>query len=121
MAYGSKYRSPGCPVFSRVPERRQVASDLQRSHLHLSFFTQIARLDLPWELLELRPAAVVKLLFLWQPVTYMFLHAGFGHIIWNMLALWMFGADIETAWGTRRFLQFYFFCGIGAGLVRHRC
>src|SRR5580704_7814958 len=62
------------------------------------------------------PAAVVKLFFVWQLVTYMFLHAGISHILWNMLALWMFGVEFERLWGTRRFLQFYFFCGIGAGV-----
>jgi membrane associated rhomboid family serine protease len=65
---------------------------------------------------ELIPAAVVKLFFVWQLATYMFLHSGIGHILWNMLALWMFGTELERLWGTRRFLQFYFFCGIGAGL-----
>jgi membrane associated rhomboid family serine protease len=53
---------------------------------------------------------------LWQPFTYMFLHAGFGHIIFNMLTLWMFGADLERDWGTRRFLRYYFVCGVGAGM-----
>src|SRR5271170_552918 len=62
------------------------------------------------------PVSVVKDFYVWQLASYMFLHAGFGHIIWNMLALWMFGADLEKIWGTRRFLQFYFFCGIGAGI-----
>src|SRR6202142_1906857 len=66
--------------------------------------------------LSLVPAAVVKLFFVWQLVTYMFLHAGISHILWNMLALWMFGVEFERLWGTRRFLQFYFFCGIGAGV-----
>jgi membrane associated rhomboid family serine protease len=65
---------------------------------------------------ELIPAAVVKLFFVWQLATYMFLHSGIGHILWNMLALWMFGTELERLWGTQRFLQFYFFCGIGAGL-----
>src|SRR5207244_9281421 len=53
-----------------------------------------------------------------QLFTYMFLHdpGGFGHILFNMLALWMFGADLERHWGTRKFLKFYFLCGIGAGL-----
>jgi len=64
----------------------------------------------------LTPAAVVRLGFVWQLATYLFLHGGIWHILFNMLALWMFGADIEQAWGTRRFLQFYFFCGIGAGV-----
>jgi membrane associated rhomboid family serine protease len=54
--------------------------------------------------------------YVWQLATYMFLHGGIWHILFNMLALWMFGADIEQTWGTRRFLKFYFFCGIGAGL-----
>jgi membrane associated rhomboid family serine protease len=55
---------------------------------------------------------------LWQPFTYLFLHSpfGFGHILFNMLALWMFGSDLERDWGTRRFLNFYFFCGVGAGI-----
>jgi membrane associated rhomboid family serine protease len=55
---------------------------------------------------------------IWQPFTYLFLHdpTGFGHIIFNMLTLWMFGADLEREWGTRRFLNFYFVCGVGAGL-----
>ena len=65
---------------------------------------------------ELIPAAVVKLFFVWQLATYMFLHSGIGHILWNMLALWMFGTELERLWGTRRFLYFYFFCGIGAGV-----
>ena len=63
------------------------------------------------------PADVVTRLFVWQPVTYLFLHEGFLHILFNMLGLWFFGKDLEAIWGTRRFLQFYFFCGVCAGLV----
>jgi membrane associated rhomboid family serine protease len=51
---------------------------------------------------------------LWQPLTYMFLHAGFGHILFNMLSLWMFGVELERMWGTRLFLKYYFICGVGA-------
>jgi len=65
---------------------------------------------------ELQPIAVVRLFFVWQLVTYMFLHGGIWHILFNMLALWMFGRELESTWGTQRFLQFYFFCGIGAGV-----
>ena len=46
-----------------------------------------------FSLFELVPAAVVRVFMVWQLATYLFLHGGFGHIIWNMLALWMFGAD----------------------------
>ena len=82
----------------------------------VGFFLQLARLDGPLALLALRPVEVVRGFYIWQLATYLFLHGGFGHIIWNMLALWMFGADLERVWGTRKFLQFYFFCGIGAGV-----
>jgi membrane associated rhomboid family serine protease len=54
---------------------------------------------------------------IWQPVTYMFLHGGMTHLFFNMFALWMFGAEIETHWGTREFSIYYFVCGIGAALI----
>lgn len=54
----------------------------------------------------------------WQLVTYGFLHGGLGHIFFNMFALWMFGMQIENAWGSRRFAIFYFICVVGAGLVQ---
>ena len=55
---------------------------------------------------------------IWQPVSYLFLHAGLGHIFFNMLALWMFGQAIENYWGTRRFTTYYFITGIGAALIQ---
>jgi membrane associated rhomboid family serine protease len=67
-------------------------------------------------LLGLIPAAVVQRFYLWQPVTYLFVHGGFFHILFNMFVLWMFGVELERLWGTRFFLKFYFICGIGAGL-----
>lgn len=54
----------------------------------------------------------------YQFVTYMFMHGSFAHLFFNMFALWMFGNNIENAWGPKRFLFFYFVCGIGAGLVQ---
>jgi membrane associated rhomboid family serine protease len=55
----------------------------------------------------------------WQPVTYLFIHSAqsFSHILFNMLALYMFGSPLEQTWGSNRFLRFYFACGIGAGLL----
>ncbi|HWW84715.1 MAG TPA: rhomboid family intramembrane serine protease [Vicinamibacterales bacterium] len=67
--------------------------------------------------LGLVPFFVVHSLWIWQPVTYMFLHGGLFHILFNMLALWMFGTELERMWGTRFFLKFYFITGIGAGLL----
>ncbi len=67
--------------------------------------------------LGLRPVFVLRELWVWQLVTYMFLHGGIFHILFNMLALWMFGAELEAIWGTRYFLKFYFVTGIGAGAL----
>ena len=63
------------------------------------------------------PSNVVGSLAVWQLGTYMFLHGGLFHILFNMLALWMFGAELERIWGTRYFLKFYFVTGIGAGIL----
>jgi membrane associated rhomboid family serine protease len=71
----------------------------------------------PFAYFSLVPALVLQG-YIWQPFTYMFLHSAgsFLHIILNMLALWMFGVTLEREWGTRRFLQYYFLCGVGAAL-----
>ncbi len=54
----------------------------------------------------------------WQLVTYMFMHGGFGHVFFNMFALWMFGNVLENVWGPKRFLNYYLITGIGAGIVQ---
>ncbi len=66
--------------------------------------------------LGLRPYDVTRSLHIWQLGTYMFLHGGFFHILFNMFALWMFGSDLEKSWGSEKFLFYYFLTGIGAGL-----
>ena len=69
--------------------------------------------------LGMKPAEVVGHGQLWRLATYMFVHSrmGFGHILFNMLSLWMFGVELERMWGTRYFLKFYFFCGVCAALT----
>ena len=67
--------------------------------------------------LGLVPTAVLHQFAIWQPATYMFLHGGIFHLVFNMLALWMFGAELERKWGTPYFLKFYFVTGIGAGFL----
>ncbi len=54
----------------------------------------------------------------YQFFTYMFLHGGFTHILFNMFALWMFGSVIERVWGPKKFLFYYICCGIGAGMTQ---
>lgn len=53
----------------------------------------------------------------WRFFTYMFLHGGFFHIALNMFILWMFGAQIESRWGQRTFLIYYFVCGLGGAVL----
>lgn len=79
-----------------------IAGNPLRDHLHTLF--------------GLYAAGAVRSLYVWQLVTYLFLHGSIGHLVFNMLALWFFGATLERDWGTRRFLKYYFLCGIAAGV-----
>ena len=53
----------------------------------------------------------------WQPVTYMFIHGDFFHVFMNMFVLWMFGSEMESIWGSREFIKYYFITGIGSGII----
>jgi membrane associated rhomboid family serine protease len=53
----------------------------------------------------------------WQPLTHMFMHGGFMHILFNMFALYSFGSALEHFWGGKKFLFFYLSCGFGAALI----
>ena len=55
---------------------------------------------------------------IYQLFTYMFMHGGFEHILFNMFALWMFGCVVERVWGPKKFLFYYIACGVGAGLFQ---
>lgn len=67
-------------------------------------------------LLGFSPSAVLTQGYLWQPFTYLFVHSpsSIGHVLFNMLAVWMFGVELERRWGMRFFVKFYFVCGLGA-------
>jgi len=69
------------------------------------------------EYLGLVPQLVIERRWVWQPVTYMFLHAGFFHILFNMLGIWMFGVTLEQMWGTNFFLKYYAVTGVGAAIT----
>ena len=66
--------------------------------------------------LGLVPYLVTRRFFLWQPFTYLFLHGGLFHLLFNLLVLWMFGCELERIWGRRFFLKYFFLCGVGAGI-----
>jgi membrane associated rhomboid family serine protease len=63
------------------------------------------------------PALVVHYAMIWQLLTYSLLHGSVGHVLINMLMLWMFGRELELVWGKRRFLNYFFICGVGAGII----
>ena len=78
-----------------------------------------------FSLFGLVPATFISDLMLWQPFTYMFLHApfytsfGISHVLINMLLLWVFGRELEQAWGKKNFLKYYFITGVGSGLITY--
>jgi membrane associated rhomboid family serine protease len=81
------------------------------------FFADALRPELRvW--LGLVPRDVVERLSVWQPFTYMFMHGGVGHILFNMLSLWMFGTELERMWGPVFFGRFYIVCGLGAAFTQ---
>ena len=81
--------------------------------------------DVFFRLFGLVPSTFMSDLMLWQPFTYMFFHApfyssvGISHILLNMLGLWVFGRELEQAWGKTKFLRYYFITGIGSGLITY--
>jgi membrane associated rhomboid family serine protease len=84
---------------------------------NVAAFVITAFLPILREYLGLVPTLVVHRFWVWQLVTYMFLHGGIFHILFNMLALWMFGTELERIWGSRYFLKFYFVTGVGAAVL----
>jgi len=109
--YGRGYRQPGIgppitpPIIKQLMIANAVVYLLQQMSPEVMFYGSLV------------PAAFWQLGHLWQPFTYMWLHAGFGHIAMNMFSLWMFGSQLALAWGPKRFLRFYLICGVGAGLI----
>ena len=67
------------------------------------------------QIFGLVPAGVLGEGYIWQLVTYMFLHGNFLHILFNMLFLWMMGSELERYWGSREFLKYYLITGVGTG------
>jgi len=108
--------SPYASSFSFGPGPISTAlKALIAANVVMFLVTTFARSVVPY--LGLVPELVLHKFWVWQLATYMFLHGGIFHIVFNMLALWMFGAELERIWGTRDFLKFYFVTGIGAGAL----
>ena len=83
----------------------------------LVFLLQMLLTRTPFQaFFALYPRLVIERGFVWQLVTYMFLHGGIFHLFFNMLIIWMFGSALEQVWGGGRFLRYYMICGLGGAL-----
>ena len=83
----------------------------------LTFLLQLGASSEMLVIFGLTPVYVLEKLFIWQLVTYLFIHGNFWHLFWNMFSLWMFGCELERYWGSRQFLRFFMVTGIGAGVL----
>jgi len=99
------------PMVQRIVVANSVIWLLQMVGAQIGF--DITRLG------EVSVAGVVDGFRIWEPFTYMWLHAtnNILHVFFNMLFLWMIGPQLEMVWGSKRFLRFYLQCGVGAGFV----
>lgn len=118
MRYDTRYRSVGSSFSSYLPTGVKWLLISNTAMFLLYFFGNMAGIGEYFNLLALVPRAVVEHFAIWQLFTYLFLHSpdGFTHILLNMLSLWMFGTMLERDWGTKKFLRYYFVCGVGAGV-----
>src|SRR5882757_6379743 len=118
MRYDTRYRSTGSSFSSYLPAGVKWLLISNTALFVVYFFANQAGFGQLFRLFALAPRTVVESFTIWQLGTYMFLHDpnGFLHILLNMLSLWMFGATLEQTWGTKRFLTYYFVCGVGAGV-----
>jgi membrane associated rhomboid family serine protease len=67
-----------------------------------------------YDLFGLVPEHVIQDRWVWQPITYLFIHGNIMHLLFNLFAMWMFGMPVEAQWGRWDFLKYYFICGLGA-------
>ena len=113
-SYGRPTISLGPPL---TPAVKQLIIATSAVFLLTYIPAQLFGWTFPIEWLALSPYGVTHKLYLWQLVTYLFLHAGWLHIIFNLFAVWMFGSDLERLWGSKKFLFYYFLTGAGAGAM----
>jgi len=117
MAYSTRFRSTGFSWSGAFPPGVKWLLIVNTAVFLLYFMLTASGLGPLLSGFALRPYDVLHGQ-VWQLFTYTFLHDpyGFAHILFNMLTLWMFGQTLERDWGTKRFLQYYFLCAVGAGI-----
>ncbi|HTQ54288.1 MAG TPA: rhomboid family intramembrane serine protease [Bryobacteraceae bacterium] len=116
MRYSTRYRLNSFFSAGNFPQGVKWLLIINTAVYVLSYLARQTSFGDIFNLFALVPRAVVFHLAVWQLFTYLFLHGGLMHLLFNMLTLWMFGVQLERDWGTRRFLKYYFLCGVGAGI-----
>jgi membrane associated rhomboid family serine protease len=101
-------------VFHSLPRATKMLLSAMLAAYLLSFFAG----DWLINNLALTPADITERYYLWETVTYIFLHAGFWHLAFNALMLWIFGAMMENVWGARKFAWYCLVTGMGAALCQ---
>ena len=96
-------------LFFLIVERKSLLLEASGGNVMAVPYT-----DLAYSLFGLSPRSLVKDWLIWQPITYLFIHRNFTHLLFNMLGLWWFGTDVERSWGSRVFFRYYLLTGIGA-------
>lgn len=86
--------------------------------LRVFYFGNVSLAEYFIKYLYLWPLGEGSNFFVWQLISYQFIHGGFMHLFFNLFALWMFGAELENLWGSKRFLFYYLISGIGAGIIQ---
>jgi membrane associated rhomboid family serine protease len=116
MGFSSRSYAPQGYSSGSLPPGVRLLLIVNSALFLLYLLSDLANVSFLFRPFLLVPAQTIERFWLWQPVTYMFLHSpqDITHILLNMLMLWMFGAALEGAWGTDLFLRFYFLCGLGA-------
>lgn len=108
----------GVPAFGPIVKKLLIINVAVWLGLILVLQDMILNSTVIYEWFALTPLNFTMEFQVWTPLTYMFLHASsIGHILFNMLVLWMFGSELEYRWGSRFFLTYYLVCGVGAALL----
>jgi len=110
---GGRVRNIAPMLFGSLPKATKALIYICTGVFLLEFFLK----DYLIYYFGLIPLRVIDSFWIWQIVTYIFLHGGFWHFFFNILMLWIFGRIIESALGTKEFLFYFFMCGIGAGII----
>jgi membrane associated rhomboid family serine protease len=116
MARRSSVGSIGFPPFTYAVKWLVIVNCAVYLAMLLASGLNFVSVDNVYLTLGLIPRAVLHG-WIWQVVTYSFIHGGLWHLLFNMLTLWMFGSQFEMDWGRKQFLEFYFFCVVGAALT----